>query len=145
MNTSSRPPRWHRAGSVIGILALMAALAVYIYRWVDALSRHATGTPVHETAMSVYDSLQQTAIHTSDAVGVSDLVIFAASLILARILYTAIDTEQWSRDKKRLRRAAQRVTRVRELLTLPPLNDERDLELSQQHLVAHTRNRPSGI
>lgn len=68
MNTSSRPPLWYRVGSVIGILALMAAFAMCIYRWVDALSQHATGDPAHETIVAAYDSLQRVAIHTPDTV-----------------------------------------------------------------------------
>lgn len=147
MSDRTEPQLWHRAGSIIGPIALMATPA---YFWFDGLSQYATGRPLHQTAVSAYDFLHEAALHTSDTVSLGHLAIFALSLIVARSLYAAIDPEQRRRDKERVSycvtRGIQRARFAYELLVMPAPHDNKvGAAHSEQLLVTHVRNRIGGI
>lgn len=120
-------PFWHRAGSIIGLIAMLAVILGATYRWVDGLAQYALDRQLHEIAL-----------HTPDAVTAGDLAIFALSLVVVSLLYVVFDPNL-------KRRATAAMRRTHEFLKPPPLSQEADAALAEQLVVNHARNRPTGI
>lgn len=121
----SKTPLWHRAGNIVGLTVIMAAIAL---PWISP----------YQTAVAAYDFLHEAATNTSDSVSLSDLATFALMLIGANALYIVFDP-----DLKR--RAESIARRAREFLNPAPISQEADTARADRILVQHVRNRPSGI
>lgn len=103
--SETRIPLRTRAGSAIGLTACVAAVVYGVYHWFDALTYPAIG-----------NHLSEVALHEPDYVSLSDTATFAASLIVAVVLYCTLRFT-FDRDVRRKTRITSRkaITAIRQM------------------------------